>query len=227
MSPMLFTKEKDLSLLAIGAHPDDIELGGGGLIHRLRSELDARVRLLVLTHGLKSWQSAEDFDREQRHEESLKAAGVLGIDESDVSILGYEDCGLHGDLHSLIREVEGLIASERFDMVLTHAEGDTHKDHETVYGATISATRDFHGTVLLYQAPSTILNEFRPTLFVDLMRGNFEAKQRALQEHVSQREKSFMAEERVRRIAQSWSAFLNTPPRLFEAFQVYKSFWSC
>ncbi len=225
MSAMLFAREKDLSLLAIGAHPDDIELGGGGFIHRLRSELGARVHFLVLTHGLKSWQTSGGFDRQQRHQESIKAAGVLGVDECDVTILGYEDCGLQLDVHSLIREVEGLIGSKKFDMVLTHAKGDTHLDHETVYAATISATRAFPGTVLMYQAPSTIPNEFRPTFFVDLTPGDFEAKQTALREHASQREKSFMAAERVLRLAQSWSVFLNAPSGRFEAFQVYKSFW--
>jgi LmbE family N-acetylglucosaminyl deacetylase len=183
------------------------------------------VHFLVLTHGLKSGQASGGFNSCQRHQESIKAAGVLGVDESEVTILGYEDCGLQLDLHSLIREVEGLIGSKRFDLVLTHAKGDTHNDHETVYAATISATRAFHGTVLMYQAPSTIPNEFRPTFFVNLKLADFEAKQSALREHVSQREKSFMATERVLWIAQSWSAFLNAPSGLFEAFQVYKSFW--
>ena len=103
---MLFNTEKNLSVLAVGAHPDDIELGAGGFIHRLRNELCARVRFLVLTHGLSSRQRSGDYDRGQRYQESIKAAGVLGVDESDVTLLGYQDCGLHRDLHSLIREVE-------------------------------------------------------------------------------------------------------------------------
>jgi hypothetical protein len=79
--------------------------------------------------------------------------------------------------------------------------------------------------VLQYQAPSTILNDFRPTFFVNLRRCDFEAKQRALREHVSQREKSFMAAEWPLWTAHSWPASLNAPTGLFEAFQVYKSFW--
>jgi len=222
---MLFTREKDLNLLAIGAHPDDIELGAGGLIHRLRAELGARVRFLLFTHGLKSRQTSGDFGQDQRHQESIKAAALLGLEECDVTILSYPDCGLHGHLHPLIQEVEGVIDAERFDVVLTHARGDTHQDHKSVYEATVSATRAFDGTVLLYQAPSTIPNEFRPTFFVDLTNGHFEAKQSALREHVSQREKSFIAADRVLWVARSWAAFLNAPDGMFEAFQVYKSFW--
>jgi len=225
VSPISTTGGDPPSLLAIGAHPDDIELGGGGFIHRLRTELGARVRLLVMTHGLKSWQTARDFDRDQRHQESIRAAGVLGIGECAVTVLGYEDCGLHRERHPLIREIERLIGSERFDMVLTHAKGDTHNDHAIMCEATISATRAFRGTVLQYQAPSTIVSEFRPTFFVNLRRCDFEAKQRALREHVSQREKSFMAAEWPLWTAHSWPASLNAPTGLFEAFQVYKSFW--
>jgi LmbE family N-acetylglucosaminyl deacetylase len=225
VSSILPARGSEPSLLAIGAHPDDIELGGGGSIHRLRSELDARVHFLVMTHGLQSWEASGEFDRDQRHQESIKAAQVLGIDECDVTILSYQDCGLHRERHPLIREIERLIGSGDFDVVLTHAKGDTHNDHEIVCEATISATRAFHGTVLLYQAPSTIVSEFRPTLFVNLAPDDFEAKQRALREHVSQREKSFMAAEWPLWIARSWAAFLNAPTGLLEAFQVYKSFW--
>lgn len=225
MSPILPIGGREPSLLAIGAHPDDIELGGGGFIRRLVSELEATARFLVMTHGLKSRQASGGFDRDQRHQESIDAAGMLGIDECRVTVLGYEDCGLHARRHSLIREIEALVGGEEFDIVLTHARGDTHNDHEMVSEATISATRAFHGTVLLYQGPSTILSEFRPTFFVDLAREDFEVKQKALRAHVSQREKPFMAREWPLWIAHSWAAFLNAPSGLFEAFQVYKSFW--
>ena len=223
---MLLARETVLNLLAIGAHPDDIELGAGGFVHRLISELGARVRFLVFTHGVTSRRASRDFDPGQRHQESIKAAALLGLEERDVTVLGYPDCGLHGALHPLIQEVERMIGAEPFDVVLTHASGDTHQDHKSVYEATISATRNFGGTVLLYQAPSTIPNEFRPTFFVDVRDAHFEAKQCALREHVSQREKSFMAADRVLWAARSWAAFLNAPDGMFEAFQVYKSFWN-
>lgn len=226
MSESLLTDLTSFTVLAVGAHPDDIELGAGGFIYRLRKKLNARVHFLILTHGRKSRKSPDEFDQDQRNRESIEAAGVLGIETDDVTILDYEDCGLQSDLHLLIKEIEAMTSEKKFDIVLTHASGDTHQDHRTMYDATIAGTRTFGGTVLLYQAPSTIPNEFRPTFFVDLKSDELEMKQRAIQKHVSQRDKAFMAEDRTRLMAHSWASFFNTPEKLFEAFEVYKSFWN-
>jgi LmbE family N-acetylglucosaminyl deacetylase len=222
---MVFLKARLLSILAIGAHPDDIELGAGGFLYRLVHELEARVVLLILTQGLKSAQRNGGFDRGQRSRESIEAAGILGVDRENVKILGFEDCGLHNRLHPLIESIEETVSRGKFDLVLTHAAGDTHHDHATSYHATISATREFEGTILLYQVPSTVLNEFRPTFFANLEPEEFDAKFAALQRHVSQREKPFMSEEQVRAVAQSWGALHRASGRLFEAFEVYKTFW--
>ena len=45
---------KKCRVLAIGAHPDDIELGVGGFLHLLRHKWDAEVDLLILTAGVQS-----------------------------------------------------------------------------------------------------------------------------------------------------------------------------
>jgi LmbE family N-acetylglucosaminyl deacetylase len=222
---MFLTAWKTLKVLAVGAHPDDIELGAGGFIYRLMQEIHAQVYFLILTHGLKSWQGPDDFDKDQRRRESMEAADVLGVEKDNVTILGYEDCGLHRDLHQLIQVVEKATAAQKFDIVLAHAKGDRHNDHATAHEATIAGTRTFDGTILLYQAPSTVPNDFRPAFFVDLKPDQLDAKQTALKKHVSQREKWFMSEHRIPMLAQGWASFFNASATLLEAFEVYKSFW--
>jgi LmbE family N-acetylglucosaminyl deacetylase len=175
---------------------------------------------------MKTRGNASGFDQDQRKRESIAAAGVLGIDTNDVRILDHEDCRLQNDLDQLIDSIERATSERKFDLVLTHANGDTHQDHRAGYDASIAGTRTFDGTVLLYQAPSTIPNEFRPTFFVGLEARELEMKQRALEKHQSQREKKFMRENRTWGTAQSWASFFNTPERFFEAFEVYKSFWN-
>lgn len=226
MSDAFLAELTSLTVLAVGAHPDDIELGAGGFIYRLRRKLGARVHFLILTHGENRRGNSDGFDRNQRHRESIEAAGVLGIETNDVTILDHADRKLQSDLHLLIGEIETMTSDKRFDIVLTHTGGDTHQDHRAAHDATIAGTRSFGGTVLLYQAASTIPNEFRPTFFVDLKPDELDVKQRAIQKHVSQRGKSFTAEDRTRSMAPSWASFFNVPGKLFEAFEVYKSFWN-
>ena len=102
---MLFTNGQ-LSVLAIGAHPDDIELGAGGLLYRLLRKRAARVHFLILSAGLQHWNHGSTFERETRVQEAVEAAGTLGVAAADVEVLGFPDCQLHLHLHALIEQIE-------------------------------------------------------------------------------------------------------------------------
>src|SRR5205807_5653820 len=99
----------------------------------------------------------------------------------------------------------------RFDIVLSHAGEDSHADHRAAHEATLSAVRDFHGSVLLYQSPSTKPNGFHPTFFVELDPDAVARKDAAIQAHVSQRDKAYMRSPRRRGMAGTWAIFLRLP----------------
>jgi LmbE family N-acetylglucosaminyl deacetylase len=217
-------------VLAIGAHPDDVELGAGGLIHRLVEREGASVALLVLTEGAHAGHGGGCYDRSVRRAEATRAAELLGVPPDGVCVLEYPDCRLHEHGHQLIEEIEGRLfapdGERRFDVVLTHAAEDSHADHRTVHEATLSAVRGFHGSVLLYQSPSTKPNGFRPTFFVELDRSGVEKKQAAIHAHVSQRNKVFMGNPWLRDMGGTWATFLRLPGEThLEAFEIYKSFF--
>lgn len=95
-------------VLVIAPHPDDESLGTGGLLQAAVSA-GARVLVVFLTHGDQNELSslvrlgrppmtAEDFIRTglTRRSEALRAAGELGLTESDLVFFGYPDQGLLG-----------------------------------------------------------------------------------------------------------------------------------
>jgi LmbE family N-acetylglucosaminyl deacetylase len=217
------------NILAIAAHPDDIELGCGGFIRRLVLECRAHVRFLILTPGLEHEEQGREFDRESRVKEARQAARVLGVSEDNVDVLPFKDCGLHLHLHEIIKQIEQrLIARSSgagYHLVLTHARADMHSDHRATWDAALAATRGFDGTVLLYQSVSTIPNGFRPTYFVSLDEATIAVKQQALDCHASQREKDFMQPVRTEGLARGWAIFHRHPDAYFEAFEVFKSYW--
>jgi LmbE family N-acetylglucosaminyl deacetylase len=226
---MLLSKESP-RVLAIGAHPDDIELGAGGFVYRLKSKCEAAVTFLVLTAGVQHITPGDAYEPSTRREESIRAAGILGIPQGKVEVLEFPDCKLHDFGHEIIREIErqlyGQNRSPSFDIVLTHAGEDTHADHRVVHESTLSAVRDFHGTVLCYQAPSTKPNGFHPTFFVRLDKDEICQKDLAIQAHVSQREKEMMRIPRTIGMASNWGVFLRLPTGTYlEAFEVYKSYF--
>jgi LmbE family N-acetylglucosaminyl deacetylase len=68
------THHESVDVLAIGAHPDDVELGCGGLLAKLSSE-GKRIAILDLTRGELSTRGTPN----ERHAESEHAAAILGL----------------------------------------------------------------------------------------------------------------------------------------------------
>lgn len=220
------------TVLAVGGHPDDVELGCGGFLSRLMTDCGAEVHIAIMTYGTHHWRRGKVFEEDQRAREALNAVKVLlEIDDGNLAgerlhLGGFEDCELSNAGHAAIRFLEDVIDLARPDIILTHASCDLHDDHRQTHYASLSAARDFHGTVLLYQTASTIPDHFAPTFFVELREQELEKKLRALDAHASQREKEFMSHERVTKMAEAWAGFhrMNNGARL-EPFAIYQSFW--
>jgi LmbE family N-acetylglucosaminyl deacetylase len=121
-----------LSVLAVGAHPDDIEIGAGGLALGLaEAHSDLRVRYVVLTGTA------------ERHAEARQAAGAF-FPGADLTI----------DLHSLpegrlpahwaqVKEIlTDVAASWVPDLIVAPHASDAHQDHRTVAEIIPTAFRD-------------------------------------------------------------------------------------
>lgn len=109
-----------LDALAIGAHPDDVELGGGGTLAGL-VERGHSVGILHLTSG----EAGTRGDAETRRAEARAAASILGV---EIHLL---DCG-DGDLRTGRDEEDSLIqklGETRPRLVLAPAPEDRHPDH--------------------------------------------------------------------------------------------------
>ncbi len=121
----------NLEVLAIGAHPDDIELGCGGML-ALLANAGHRVGSLHLTSGEAGTRGTPD----ERREEAREAAKALGV--SHVEFLDFGD----GALRTGKDEEDVLIAVLRRlrpEMVLGPAQRDRHPDHGRAYRLVVDA----------------------------------------------------------------------------------------
>src|SRR3989304_4780293 len=125
-------KRKCIKILAVGAHPDDIELGAAGTIARHVREGD-EVHFLILTCGEKSG------DRETRKKEALESAKVLNVPL--VSFAEIPDTMIKEGLETILK-IEEVIKKFRPDRVYSHGTKDTHQDHRNAALATFSAARE-------------------------------------------------------------------------------------
>ncbi|HLZ37430.1 MAG TPA: PIG-L deacetylase family protein [Mycobacteriales bacterium] len=158
-------------VLAVGAHPDDVEIGCGATLLR-NAAAGHRVTLLVLTAGQRGRAADARVAEQERAAELLRAEVVWG---------GFADGELRAD-GVTVAVVERVLARTRPHVVYTHAPDDTHQDHVAAARATLAAAR-WHPSVLHYHGPTTL--RFSPSVFTDV-EGWLDAKERLVRCHAGQ-----------------------------------------
>jgi LmbE family N-acetylglucosaminyl deacetylase len=197
-------------VLAIGAHPDDVELGAGGLLARL-ARRGSRVVIAVT-----SVPTLVD----ERIAEARAAAATLGAEL--VLLFGREQQRVEDvPMHRVVRRLDELVAAERPELVLTHSMRDVHWDHRLVHGATVSALRRTPCDLLSFtstpelNAATTFLGE----CFADITQ-TLEVKLAAVRAHASQVAKGTVDVESCRDLARAIGRISGVP--YAEAFGVLR-----
>lgn len=178
------------TILALGAHPDDLELGCGATLAKL-AESGVQVRAVVFSQGRIGASDSHD-----RASETRSALASLGV--RDVHVHDFPDTRLHERLNDLIDAIEVHMREMRPDRVYTMFKDDRHQDHRAVYHASAVACRRAP-QILAYETPSSYPN-FVPTVF-ERVDEHIERKVDALKLHKSQAERQYMNEDMVRSAA--------------------------
>jgi len=183
-----------MKILAVGAHPDDIEIGcAGSLLKYAASGHD--VYLFVMTPGEKGGEA------ETRKEEQARSAEIMQV--RDLFRGKYKDTQLETHLNDIISDIEAIVKKIRPDFVFVNYGDDTHQDHRALSRATVSATR-YAKNVIFYETPTT--NNFSPALFIDL-KDTMDKKITALLAHKSQVERTNIEGLSIVDIAKSMAVF--------------------
>lgn len=161
-----------MNILAIGAHPDDVEFGCGGALIKYALK-GHQTYLLVVTDGQRGG------DPLVRRKEQEAAAQVLGC--RNVFWGGRQDTEVPID-RDLIQGIEDALHLVKPDLLFVHWGDDTHQDHRHLSSAVVTASR-YTRNVLFYEGPTT--SNFTPSVFVEI-ESVLERKLHALQAHASQ-----------------------------------------
>lgn len=180
-------------VLAVGAHPDDVEIGIGGTL-AAHAAVDDRLVILTLSGGSVGGEAAI------RQAESQAAAAVVG---ARLIHLDFEDTRLD-PANGVITAIEQVIADVRPDRLYTHSAHDRHQDHRAVHQAAQIAARRVAG-LYCFQSPSCTVN-YSPNRFVDIT-GFVETKLQMLSAYLSQSHRDYMQPDMVRATARYWSRF--------------------
>ena len=178
------------NILAIGAHPDDIELGcGGSIIKHL--ELGDEVYVLVLTNG-------EKGNHSPGRKECLKSLRSLGIKRKNIFFANFSDGHVSDDLN-VVNFIEELINRLKIVRVYTHHFNDRHQDHRNCSYAVSSAARKVP-EIFLFQGPSTKVS-FEPHYYIELFDKHINKKIESMSCYKSQIKKGIVNLDWVRSLA--------------------------
>lgn len=145
------------SVLCLGAHADDLEIGCGGTVLRLlEQEPDLTVHWVVL--------SAEGA----RRDEAVGSAETMlaGAATREIQICGFEDRYFPAQAAQIKQIFDRLGRSISPDLVLTHYHEDLHQDHRVVAEMTRNTFRDH--LILEYEIPKFDGDLGQPNVFVEL-----------------------------------------------------------
>ena len=164
-------------LLAIGAHPDDIEIGAAAFLTKaLQHGIDTYFLILTDEYG----------QREARRAEAVLAAESLGVPQDRVIFAGLRDGRLRVDRTSVSRVREKAAARGLTpDLVVTHTLADSHNDHVE---ANRIAHAAFRKCVFLHFSThlSSERERFAPRIFIAVSGATRDRKAAALAVYGSQ-----------------------------------------
>jgi LmbE family N-acetylglucosaminyl deacetylase len=178
------------SILLLGAHPDDIELGCGATVLTLvRRRPDLRVRWVVM--------SATD---ERAVEARASAEAFLeGVTDSEIVVNDLPDRFFPGEYRGLKEAVRTAGRGFDPDVVFTHQRRDLHQDHRLLSELTLNTFRDH--LILEYEVPKYDGDMGRPNVYVDVDRETVDRKACLLNEHfATQRDRDWFDDETFRAI---------------------------
>jgi len=197
-----------LTILCLGAHADDIEIGAGGT---LLAWIAQGHRLDVSWCVLSGAGTREEEARKSAHD-FLRATA-----SSRVEVMQFKD----GFFPSQGEEIKGWFERLKTrldpDLILTHRRDDAHQDHREVCRHTWNTFRDH--LILEYEIPKWDGDVGQPNLYVPLPSRILERKTGLLMAHFgSQRSKHWFDEETFRGLARLRGMECRAPEYYAEAF---------
>jgi LmbE family N-acetylglucosaminyl deacetylase len=197
-----------LSMLCLGAHSDDIEIGAGAM---LLSMLERGIGLDV------HWCVLNGIGEREREATASAADFLSGAESAKIEVMSFDD-GLFPEQGKAIKSwFEDLKSRIDPDLILTHRGDDAHQDHRQVSRLTWNTFRDH--CILEYEIPKWDGDMGQPNIYFPVSSVALKRKVDLLMSHFgSQRSKQWFDAETFIGLARLRGMECRAPERYAEAF---------
>jgi LmbE family N-acetylglucosaminyl deacetylase len=176
-------------VLFLGAHPDDIELGCGALLHHIVNKTE------VLCVTLSDNQKNPDLQKVKN--EHLEAMAVLGVPEEKIILGPFITRVFPTARQEILEYFLKLRKDFKPDLIFTHSNKDVHQDHNTM---TDEALRAFRGITLLGFDVVRSSYGFFPNFLVKVTEEDVNKKLEALSKYDTYQDRYYFNSELTRSI---------------------------
>jgi LmbE family N-acetylglucosaminyl deacetylase len=205
--------ERPPTILCIGAHCDDIEIGcGGTLVRWAREYPNARVIWAIFAGEAGRME-------ESRHAAARLLSGLPGL---ELRFFAFRGSYFPAEAAAIKDAFESLKGTVSPDVVLTHFLHDRHQDHAVLSELTWNTFRSH--LILEYEIPKYEGDLGHPNLFVPLSREDLARKVDVLMEcFPSQRARAWFTEDTFRGLARLRGIECAAASGFAEAFHARKA----
>ena len=171
---------KNKKILALAAHPDDIEFSCGATMKRL-SELGNEIHYAVFSPCNKSLP--DGMEDNVLFQEMVRASQHMGISTEKIYTYDYPVREFYTNRQNILEDLIVLKKEIRPDIVFIPNSNDIHQDHQVMHNEGVRAFK--HSVLLGYELPWNNLNSIT-NFFFKLEKLHIEAKIKAIDEYKSQ-----------------------------------------
>ncbi len=187
-------------VLFLGAHPDDIEIGCGALLHHIVKKTD------VLCVTLSDNQKNPDLQNVKG--EHLRSMKILGVPEDCVVFGPFTTRIFHDSRQDILEFFLKLRKEFKPDLIFTHSKQDVHQDHNTM---TDEALRAFRGITLLGFDVVRSSYGFFPHFMVEVTEEDVSKKIESLAQYTTYQDRYYFNAELTRSIMVRHGALAEVP----------------
>lgn len=205
------------NILFLGAHPDDIELGCGALLHHIANQTD--VLCVTLSDNQKNPDLKNVVDE---HFQSMR---VLGVPKEKIQIGPFATRVFPDARQEILEYFLKLRKDFKPDLIFVHSKQDIHQDHNVM---TEEALRAYRGiTVLGFDVVRSSYGFF-PHFIVGVTETDVNKKVEALSQYATYREKYYFNSELTRSIMVRHGALAELPfAEGFDILRIVGKFEKC
>ena len=204
-------------VLFLGAHPDDLELGCGALIHHIARI--SEIRCVTLSDNQKNPVLRDVV------EEAYKSMAILGVPKENVMFGPFTTRVFPQARQEILEYFLKLRNEYRPDIIFVHSKQDVHQDHLTM---TDEALRAFRGITVLGFDVVRSSHGFFPDFLVEVTEEDVKAKIDALAQYETYRDKYYFNRDLTRSILLRHGALAERPfAEGFDILRIVGSFETC